>query len=55
MTFNKNILIGAGLIGASLFVLPNLFNSESSSGGSTFGGGSTPSVASVGLPSSTGV
>ena len=62
MTSNKNILIGAGLIGASLFVLPNLFNSESSSGGSTFGGGgstynsggSTPSVASVGLPSSTG-
>ena len=62
MTSNKNFLIGAGLIGASLFVLPNLFNSESSSGGSTFGGGgstynsggSTPSVASVGLPSSTG-
>ena len=55
MTFNKNILIGAGLIGASLFVFPSLFNNEESSrGGSTFGGGSTPSVASVGLPSSTG-
>jgi len=34
---------------------PSLFNNEESSrGGSTFGGGSTPSVASVGLPSSTG-
>jgi len=49
----KNILLGVGLIGASIFILPKLMSNEDAtvSGG---GGGGTPSVAMIGLPSGAG-
>jgi len=47
----KNILLGVGLIGASIFVLPKMFKGEDSS---SSGGGGTPSVSMVGFPSGAG-
>jgi len=47
----KNILLGVGLIGVSVFVLPKMFKGEDSS---SSGGGGTPSVSMVGFPSGAG-
>ena len=52
MASQKQILIGAGLVGASIFILPSLIGgNESQTQG---GGGGVPSIAMVGLPSSLG-
>ena len=49
---NKKILVGAGLIGASLFLLPKISGEETQTFSSGGGGGSysVPSVSQVGLP-----
>ena len=52
---NKKVLVGVGLIGATLLILPKISGSEietfQTSGG---GGGGVPSVAQVGLPAGAG-
>ena len=52
MASQKQILIGAGLVGASVLFLPSLIGGESQTQGG--GGGSSPSVAMVGLPAGIG-
>ena len=52
MASQKQIIIGASLVGASIFILPSLIGgNESQTQG---GGGGVPSIAMVGLPSSLG-
>ena len=50
MPSTKQILVGAGLIGASIFILPSLIGGRSQTQGGG-GGGGVQSVGAIGLPS----
>ena len=50
MPSTKQILVGAGLIGASIFILPSLIGGSSQTQGGG-GGGGVQSVGAIGLPS----